>query len=68
MNPSLPSDRAFVVWLNDEADPSIRHLCGRVEHVRSGRRGRFASLEELNEFVALVLVGQEPDLEDGPPS
>ena len=55
MTPNLPTERAFLVWLSDEADPTTDRLCGRVEHVRSGRRARFESQSELNDFVSSVL-------------
>jgi hypothetical protein len=58
MGSSRPSSRTFVVQYNAEADPDGGRLSGRVEHVRSGRRERFASQQEMLEFVAGVL-GEE---------
>jgi hypothetical protein len=55
MGSSRPSNRAFVVQYNGEADVSRRHVSGRVEHVRSGRRQRFASEQEMLAFVARIL-------------
>ena len=54
------SRRAFLVWLNDEAQPSKGHLCGRVEHVDSGTRARFASQQELIEFLTRMLDERSP--------
>ena len=53
---SLPSDRAFVLRLDGEADPAQPRLCGRIEHLESGRRARIASAAELQEFVFRVLA------------
>jgi hypothetical protein len=47
--------RVFVVQLGSDADPGHGHLVGRLEHVDSGRRGRFASVEEMTEFFARIL-------------
>ena len=60
---ALPNQRVFVIQLTADADPGHGFLVGRVEHVPSGRRVRFASGEEMNEFLALVL-GEEDELED----
>ena len=55
MNTTLPANRAFLIWLTDEADPSDDRLCGRVEHVQSGRRHKFESHLELRDFVMSIL-------------
>lgn len=52
----LPADRAFVIHLLDEADPSTGALPGRVEHVTSGRSARFADPAALFEFMRTVLA------------
>jgi hypothetical protein len=54
--PTLPTDRAFVVqfraWLTD-ASPCWE---GRVEHLVSGQVARFRSMEELLVFMRRVLT------------
>ena len=57
--PMLPGARAFVVLLQTDCDPSRDDFRGRVEHVRSGRSARFASLAELVAFLARVTAGDE---------
>ena len=57
MNPVLPANRAFLIWLSDEVDPSASQLSGRIEHVKSGRRARFNSDRELRDFVSSILQG-----------
>lgn len=52
---SLPRRRAFLVQYASDADPCGDHLCGRVEHVESGRSRRFGSKQELEEFVVRLL-------------
>ena len=49
----LDADAAFVVHLTG-GDPST--VSGRAEHVTSGRSRRFASLNELYEFMQSVLA------------
>ena len=54
--PSLPTNRVFVVQFRappTEASPSYD---GRVEHVVSGQVIRFHSLEELLAFMISVLT------------
>jgi len=53
----LPSDRAFVLHLDARARPPELTV-GRVEHIASGRVGRFGSLDELVAFLAGVLVAR----------
>jgi len=45
--------RAFVIQLNPQSCPASFE--GRVEHVDSGREGRFRSPEELLRFIEEVL-------------
>ena len=63
---ALPAGRAFVVWLSDDAEPSTELLCGRVEHLQSGRREHFASQAEFNQFVYEVLLEESVGTEDRP--
>ena len=52
MKPALRSNRAFVVWLDEDARHSEGRVSGRVEHVESGEKAHFASQRELDEFMA----------------
>ena len=45
--PALPVWKAFVVQFSRETTPRARTFSGRVEHMSSGRRARFASRREL---------------------
>jgi len=45
--PALPAWKAFVVQFSREAGSATGVFSGRVEHLSSGRRARFASKEEL---------------------
>lgn len=53
--PALPAWKAFVVQF--AADAAVRGPCcsGRIEHLSSGRRVRFASKEELVEVLGRLL-------------
>lgn len=57
MGSMLLSRAAFVVEV-DDCDPS--HVCGQIEHVLSGERGRFDSAATLLKFIrhALAASGQ----------
>jgi hypothetical protein len=54
--PSLPSNRAFVVQFRVPAPAASSAYDGRVEHVVSGQEARFHSLEELLAFMVSVLA------------
>ena len=45
--PALPSWKAFVIQLSQDTTPQSGIFAGRVEHLASGRRERFASGKEL---------------------
>lgn len=52
--PQFPLERAFVVQLRRDATlPSA--VCGRIEHIVSGRACRFESVAELASFVERTL-------------
>ena len=55
MTAALPSRRAFLIRYTDQADPGRGCVSGRVEHVDSGKSGRFASQQELNEIISRIL-------------
>lgn len=46
---------AFVVQLRQGSSFEPAGLCGRVEHVVSGKAGNFDSLESMREFMQTVL-------------
>jgi hypothetical protein len=60
---SRPSARTFVVQCNGDADLGRGRLSGRVEHVASGQRQRFDSVQEMLEFVARA-VGEEDEIRE----
>ena len=49
--PELPTEKAFVLHLGRDTGPRLEPFTGRVEHLATGRRLRFASFEE---FVAVL--------------
>ena len=53
--PSLPTNRAFLVQFRIQATEASPAYAGRVEHVVSGEGTRFQSLEELLAFMIRVL-------------
>lgn len=53
--PKLPSWKSFVVQLSHDTAPGSGIFAGRVEHLGSGRRQRFASGEELLSMVIRLL-------------
>lgn len=52
--PVLPAERAFVVMLRADCQPTTEDLRGRIEHVRTGQKTHFDSLTELVAFLAAV--------------
>jgi hypothetical protein len=57
--PSLPSDRVFVVQFRAQPTWAASAYDGRVEHLVSGQVVRFHSLEELLAFMIRVLTELE---------
>ena len=57
--PSLPSDRVFVVQFGRRPSGMATGYDGRVEHLVSGQVARFHSLEELLAFMTRVLAEVE---------
>lgn len=53
--PALPSWKSFVLQLSHDTTPESGILAGRIEHLGSGRRQRFASGEELLAMVIRLL-------------
>ena len=54
--PSLPSNRVFVVQFRRQLPGAAAGYGGRVEHLVSGEVARFHSLEELLAFMHRVLA------------
>jgi len=57
--PSLPTNRAFVVQFRAPPAGAAPTYAGRVEHLDSGQVARFQSLEELVGFMVGVLADLE---------
>jgi hypothetical protein len=54
--PSLPTDRVFVVQFRPQPAGASPSYDGRVEHLASYQVARFHSLEELLAFMIRVLT------------
>jgi len=54
--PTLPSNRAFVVQFRATAEQMYGDCAGRIEHVVSGQATRFESWEQLRRFIEEVLA------------
>jgi hypothetical protein len=54
--PSLPSNRVFVVQFRAQPAGASSAYDGRVEHLVSGQVARFHSLEELLGFMIRMLA------------
>ena len=52
----LSVHRAFVVQFRAETDPAHGRIVGRIEHVVSQETAPFHSWEEMQAFVAQVLI------------
>ena len=57
--PSLPSNRVFVVQFRAQSTGVSSSYDGRVEHLVSGQVARFHSLEELLAFMIRMLTEVE---------
>ncbi len=51
----LPAERAFVVQIRAQTDPTGELFVGRAEHLASGATERFASAADLIAFMTKVL-------------
>ena len=54
--PSLPTQRAFVVQLHSESKLAKGQFKGRVEHIVSGQSAHFSSMKALKAFMQRVLA------------
>jgi hypothetical protein len=55
IEPALPSWKAFVIQLSHDTTPDSGIFAGRIEHLSSGRRQRFASGKQLLAMVMRLL-------------
>jgi hypothetical protein len=60
--PTLPTNRAFVVQFRSQAEATLPRYEGRVEHLVSGQAVHFQSWEELQRFIEQILtsVAEKP--------
>ena len=58
--PELPTGRAFVLQLSRDTGPTLRPFAGRVEHLATGRRVRFATFEDFRQAVIRLLRDAKP--------
>jgi hypothetical protein len=63
--PALPYGKAFVVQFGAETDTRLGHVTGRIEHLQTGRRSRFASVDELLAWIMAMLAGVAASRDDG---
>jgi hypothetical protein len=61
---ALPYAKAFVLRFDDGTDARLRDVSGRVEHLQTGRRARFMSVDELLAWIMAMLAGPNPPLDD----
>ena len=54
--PSLPTQRAFVVQLHSDSKLAKGQFKGRVEHIVSGQSTHFSSMKALKAFMQRVLA------------
>ena len=57
--PSLPSDRSFVIQLRGDADVEHGECRGRVEHFVSAQSAHFDSVSELMAFITRIVAAQQ---------
>src|SRR5262249_8450773 len=57
--PALPFAKAFVVQFGAETDTRLGKVTGRIEHLQTGRRSRFASVDDLLACIMTMLAGTE---------
>ena len=56
VEPALPYARAFMVQFSADTDTRLKRAVGRVEHLQTGTRRRFASISDLRRCIAAMLV------------
>jgi hypothetical protein len=59
--PELPTEKAFLVQLSSETGPTTEPFAGRVEHLASGRRLRFANVAAFRAaLIRLLAEAKQP--------
>jgi len=56
LEPTLPSNRAFIVQFRRTTASTADVWVGRVEHLTSGQATRFDSWEHLQQFIEDILT------------
>jgi hypothetical protein len=64
-SPALPYAKAFIVQFGAETDAQRGHVTGRIEHLQTGRRSRFASVDELLAWITAMLASVPTSRDDG---
>ena len=54
--PELPSTKAFVLQLTRATGPTLEPFAGRVEHLSTGRRSRFETVEGFLTALRHLLI------------
>ena len=54
--PELPSTKAFVLQLTRATGPTLEPFAGRVEHLSTGRRTRFETVEGFLAALRRLLI------------
>jgi hypothetical protein len=62
---TLPYAKAFVVHFAAETNARLEHVIGRVEHLQTGCRSRFASIEGLLACIRTALAEADKPTEGG---
>jgi hypothetical protein len=62
---ALPYAKAFIVQFGEETDARLGNVTGRIEHLQTGRRSRFASIDELLASVMAMLARVDASRDDG---
>ena len=57
--PTLPSNRAFVVQFRAATEVAPGQCAGRIEHLASGQATRFESWEQCRRFIEETLANVE---------
>ena len=51
----LPTEKGFLLQLTRDTGPTLAQFAGRVEHLASGKRLRFANFEAFREALSRLL-------------
>lgn len=58
--PEFPTNLTLVLQLSRDTGPTLRPFAGRLEHLSTGRRARFDSLEAFQAAVMRLLDEAKP--------